>query len=199
VVGPDVELHLRVENGRQTGRVFQLPVGAILVVGREPSPGFPAPDPTLLPDIRLPMLSVGRRHCQVRVVPDGLWVRDLDSRSGVWLNGRQLPSPPEEHWARPGDVLMVGGCRLRLWAAAAVQEEWLRWNGGTVGVLARHCRERQDFAPLPLLADALEDAGCTDAGILGHFRGGGEHARGCWLVDLLATGSPGPAGSPAAS
>ena len=41
------------------------------------------------------------------------------------------------------------------------------------------------FDRLPLLADALEDAGCTDADILAHCRNGGEHVRGCWVVDLL--------------
>lgn len=41
------------------------------------------------------------------------------------------------------------------------------------------------FDRLPILADALEDAGCHDAAILEHCRGGGEHARGCWVVDLL--------------
>ena len=38
---------------------------------------------------------------------------------------------------------------------------------------------------LPILADALEDAGCADAAILAHCRGPGEHVRGCWVVDLL--------------
>jgi hypothetical protein len=41
------------------------------------------------------------------------------------------------------------------------------------------------FADLPILADALEDAGCTEAAVLAHCRGGGEHVRGCWAVDLL--------------
>jgi hypothetical protein len=41
------------------------------------------------------------------------------------------------------------------------------------------------FDRLPVLADALEDAGCTDAEILGHCRAGGEHVRGCWVVDLV--------------
>jgi hypothetical protein len=41
------------------------------------------------------------------------------------------------------------------------------------------------FADMPILADALEEAGCADAAILGHCRGGGEHVRGCWVVDLL--------------
>jgi hypothetical protein len=42
-----------------------------------------------------------------------------------------------------------------------------------------------DPARLAVLADALEDAGCTDATILGHLRGPGPHVRGCWAVDLL--------------
>jgi hypothetical protein len=36
-----------------------------------------------------------------------------------------------------------------------------------------------------VLADALEEAGCTDADILGHLRAAAPHARGCWAVDLL--------------
>jgi hypothetical protein len=42
-----------------------------------------------------------------------------------------------------------------------------------------------DPARLGLLADALEDAGCDCAEILGHLRGEGPHVRGCWAVDLL--------------
>jgi len=38
---------------------------------------------------------------------------------------------------------------------------------------------------LAVLADALEEAGCADAEILGHLRGPGVHVRGCWAVDLL--------------
>jgi hypothetical protein len=38
---------------------------------------------------------------------------------------------------------------------------------------------------LPILADALEEAGCTDATILDHCRSWGEHVHGCWLVDLI--------------
>ena len=42
-----------------------------------------------------------------------------------------------------------------------------------------------DAARLAVLADALEDAGCTDAAILGHLRGPGPHVRGCWALDLI--------------
>ena len=38
---------------------------------------------------------------------------------------------------------------------------------------------------LPILADALEDAGCGDVDILAHLRGPGPHVRGCWAVDPL--------------
>jgi hypothetical protein len=62
---------------------------------------------------------------------------------------------------------------------------WLRWNGGTVAKLAAAIYDGRRFADLPILADALEEAGCTNADILSHCRGGGEHVRGCWAVDLL--------------
>jgi hypothetical protein len=42
-----------------------------------------------------------------------------------------------------------------------------------------------DNTRLAVLADALEEAGCGDAEILAHCRGGGEHVRGCWPVDLV--------------
>jgi hypothetical protein len=52
----------------------------------------------------------------------------------------------------------------------------------TVG-LARFMYEPGDFSPMPVLADALEEAGCSDAVTLAHCREPGVHVRGCWLVD----------------
>jgi hypothetical protein len=69
--------------------------------------------------------------------------------------------------------------------APRVDRAWLAWNGGTVAKLAAVVYEGRDFGRLPLLADALEDAGCGDADLLGHLRGPGPHVRGCWAVDLL--------------
>jgi hypothetical protein len=42
-----------------------------------------------------------------------------------------------------------------------------------------------DPARLAMLADALEEAGCHDAYLLGHCRGPGPHVRGCWVVDII--------------
>jgi len=55
----------------------------------------------------------------------------------------------------------------------------------TVTNLAREIYEGRYFDRLPILADALEDAGCTDADILNHCRQPGEHVRGCWVIDLI--------------
>jgi hypothetical protein len=62
---------------------------------------------------------------------------------------------------------------------------WLAWNGGTVPKLAQAIYDDRRFSDLPILADALEEAGCTDADILTHCRSEGPHVRGCWVVDLL--------------
>jgi hypothetical protein len=68
----------------------------------------------------------------------------------------------------------------------------LAWNAGTGKRLAEKAYEQRimpagslDPDRLSVLADALEEAGCTDPAILGHLRGPGPHARGCWCLDLL--------------
>ena len=51
--------------------------------------------------------------------------------------------------------------------------------------LAQQIGEDESFDLLPILADALEDAGCSDQDLLDHLRGPGPHVRGCWVVDAL--------------
>ena len=59
------------------------------------------------------------------------------------------------------------------------------WLTSTVTALAQAIYDERAFDRLPILADALEDAGCGNQDILGHCRGPGPHVRGCWVVDLL--------------
>jgi hypothetical protein len=59
------------------------------------------------------------------------------------------------------------------------------WRTESAVALARGMYESRDFSAAPVLADALEDAGCSDAAVLGHLRGGGAHVRGCWVVDAV--------------
>jgi len=59
------------------------------------------------------------------------------------------------------------------------------WQTPTVTALARQVYESRDFSAMPILADALQDAGCDDEDVLDHCRGPGPHVRGCWVVDLV--------------
>jgi hypothetical protein len=68
----------------------------------------------------------------------------------------------------------------------------LSWRTTSVTNLAQALYEHRqlpsglfDNQRLGVLADALEEAGCDNADILGHLRGGGDHVRGCWVIDLL--------------
>jgi hypothetical protein len=87
------------------------------------------------------------------------------------------------------------GTVVRL-AQAIDQEQSLPGNADTLAWFRR--RREQAIYPsrpspdgylnsqgLAVLADALEEAGCQDQDILAHCRSGGEHVRGCWVIDLL--------------
>jgi hypothetical protein len=59
------------------------------------------------------------------------------------------------------------------------------WRTDTAVALAGQMYEAREFSAVPILADALQDAGCNNARILDHCRGPGPHVRGCWVVDLV--------------
>jgi hypothetical protein len=81
-----------------------------------------------------------------------------------------------------GRLLEIAGNAAR---SVTADPAWLTWNHGTVPAIARHVYDDRAFHDLPILADALEDAGCTNTDLLDHCRGPGPHVRGCWAVDLL--------------
>jgi len=59
------------------------------------------------------------------------------------------------------------------------------WRTSTAVALAVGSHDERAFDRLPILADALQDAGCEDEQLLGHCRGPGPHVRGCWALDLV--------------
>jgi hypothetical protein len=68
--------------------------------------------------------------------------------------------------------------------AVAIDPSWLTWAEGVVVKLAWGIYEEQAFDRLPILADALEEAGCDNEELLAHCRQQGTvHVRGCWAVD----------------
>jgi hypothetical protein len=66
----------------------------------------------------------------------------------------------------------------------AIHPDILAWNDRLVVRLAQAIYEERRWGDMPLLGDALLDAGCDSDEILAHCRSGGEHVRGCWVVDL---------------
>jgi hypothetical protein len=98
----------------------------------------------------------------------------------------------DERWLR--------GCRVEGSKTGAVERVWLCDLLGdpfkpravdpsclmlSVTSVARAVYDGRRFEDMPVLADALEEAGCTNADILRHCRGPGPHVRGCWALDLI--------------
>ena len=107
-------------------------------------------------------------------------------------------------WAatQPGPVMPDDGgiSAARLAAEQIIQSNILRdifgnpfrpvafspsWRSSTAVALAAQMYESRDFSAMPILGDAIQDAGCDSADMLDHCRGPGPHVRGCWVVDLV--------------
>jgi hypothetical protein len=63
------------------------------------------------------------------------------------------------------------------------------WRTSTAVAMARGMHESRDFFAMPILADALQDAGCDDPEVLEHCRGDKPHFRGCWVIEYLLRNS----------
>jgi hypothetical protein len=93
--------------------------------------------------------------------------------------GRDQPDAPEKA-AQAALLRCVKGNPYR---PVAFSPEW---RTDTAIALARQMYESRDFSPIPILADALQDAGCDSDDILEHCRDTAlAHVRGCWVVDLV--------------
>jgi hypothetical protein len=88
-----------------------------------------------------------------------------------------------------GDIVIDEAALLRdifnPFKPVVLDPTWLAWNDRTPVKLALAIYDGCAFDRLPILADALEDAGCDKAIVLEHLRHPGPHARGCWPLDLV--------------
>jgi hypothetical protein len=129
------------------------------------------------------------------------WVVGTSAYDGAWhavdwlTNARDLmKSDPDaiRHFPIPLDAIVGRSVHLlrdifgpQPFRCISIAPKLLAWNDGAVGRIAGGIYQDRTFELLPKLADALEDAGCTDAELLGHLRSPGPHVRGCWAVDLV--------------
>ena len=82
-------------------------------------------------------------------------------------------------------VMQSAQASLRSRRVDWIEPSWLGWNDGTVVKIARGIFDGQAFDRLPILHDALIDAGCDNQDILDHLREPGQHTTRCWVVDLI--------------
>jgi hypothetical protein len=112
-------------------------------------------------------------------------IRELAYHHYRYADSHYYPGPPtEEEYLLQLDKecieLALRWCRTR-WRSE-IDPSWLTT---TVIALSQGIDNEQAFDRLPILADALQDAGCDNADILDHCRGPWPHVRGCWVVDLV--------------
>ncbi len=142
------------------------------------------------------MLRIGNTkgseyHRRVRLHPEvsagyeiylaDLWIPRPFLKQG-YLDGSQLRC-----LAEPGDQ---GGIELLPWNAeegspVVLDPLWLSWNEGMIPKIAQNIAAERRLEDLPILADALEEAGCADQGLLDHLRQPRPHSGPCWVIDLL--------------
>ena len=114
--------------------------------------------------------------------PDDSAPLEMVQRGLVWLE--DYDRSPEERQARRqllDDLLPPVDWR----SDPRPDPAWLAWADGTLPRLATALYDERNYEHLPILADALEEAGCTDDLWLDHARQPRLHCHGCWLLEAL--------------
>ena len=136
---------------------------------------------------------------------------ELAERFGRYPRRKRQITAEAEEWADRGGHILDGMLSKRLRDAAARTRRGFartvhdlfgnpfrpvsfdpRWKTADVVALARGIYDERAFDRMPLLADALMDAGCSDDRVIAHCREPGAHYRGCWVVDAVLGIGTGP-------
>jgi hypothetical protein len=175
---PDALLH----RGLLTllGRAVEVPLGRAIIVGRSPDC-----------DLVLPSIAVARRHTELRRDEQGVCIRDLNSPCGTYAKVGpeggfgQIRGPTRlevDEFFFPGPPAVV------LMPRFAVPSAWLEFDDGAIWRLAQAAQMGRDWSVLPVLADALEEAGCDEEDLLRHFREVDHKHRHCTALMRLLEG-----------
>jgi hypothetical protein len=170
------------EYGPTSAAVFPLPENEMVGLGRNPVCGLVLLD-----------RHVSRWHASIDCRNGRFFLRDNNSVNGTRLDGRLVECETPLH---DGQVIRAGAVVLRFRHVpdvvgargplpVRIDPSWLLANDRAVKHLAMTMLEENNFALLPVLADALEDAGCRDVDLLEHCRRTGTHRSGCWVLDLI--------------
>jgi len=118
----------------------------------------------------------------------------MDAVSAAWQAAHTACDEINDEWTatrnwKPDAVIQCGLLReivfLLPFHSLKLSQSWLSGSNRTVLQLAQVIYDEKTFDLLPILADALEEAGCQEVILLNHCRQPRGHVRGCWVVDLL--------------
>jgi hypothetical protein len=99
--------------------------------------------------------------------------------------GRLVPFGEASEKVRRSQASMLRDIFGNSFRSVTFHPAWLTWHDGLLVSMAQKIYDSREFRDMPVLADALEEAGCDNLDILAHCRQPGEHVRGCWIVDLV--------------
>jgi hypothetical protein len=123
--------------------------------------------------------------------PDGRWSLRCAANAVSDAQG-EIPWPYESSGPTPyqAECIAQGHLIRDVYGESPNQEvsiplAWYLRGGGALREIARAIYGERAFDRMPILGDALEEAGCDDADILAHCRSSTEHVRGCWVVDAI--------------
>jgi hypothetical protein len=153
-----VEIGERIADGLLTGKRLESARNAL-------GPADPLTDALIGTNVNAQGASSGAAHIVVRAAPvleGGVFIMERRAQADLLRDITGNPHHPE-----------------------TLVAHWLYWHDGTVRKIAQTIYEERRLGDLPILADALEEAGCENARILAHCRESGTHVRGCWVIDLL--------------
>jgi hypothetical protein len=119
--------------------------------------------------------------------------QQLESADRVWVDYARVVAtlaasafgPDREPAEREAQCSILHDLFGNPFRSVALDPPWLTWQDATIPRLARTIYDERAFDRMPILGDALEEAGCDNADILDHCRHSGVHVRGCWLVDSI--------------
>jgi soluble lytic murein transglycosylase-like protein len=133
----------------------------------------------------------GRAEEVGRTTPAPALRRTVEQRTAAFFWG----APDNQHGRylarllctsrRDSADLMLLPWQTEFGSPVVLDPAWLTRNDGWALKIARSIAEQDQFDDLPILADALEDAGCGETELLTHCRAARKHEHGCWVLDLI--------------
>lgn len=132
---------------------------------------------------RLAALQAARRAKDIATLP--LWT--VAEPRNLWQAARQavMLAQVTGHAEAAELIELVSDIVGNPFRPIQLDPTWLRWHDGCIELLSRSIYDGRRHHELPIVADALEEAGCDQADLLAHCRSDRPHAHGCWALDLL--------------